>query len=275
MLRWIVQWRRRNREENDLAEELRTHLAIEVRQRVEAGEDPAEADAAARRAFGNATKIQEDTRETWGWAAIACFMDDARFGLRMLRKTPAWTAVICAMLALGIGLSTAIFSVVYSVLLQALPYPDAGRLMALWPSVPSEGYSRFNVNSALWLHWRERSKVFTDITLTRPVVNFNLTGDGTPERLQGARASANLPQVLGVSPRLGRVFTEEEQRGDAKVAILSYGLWQRRFGSDPTVLGRKIPLNGPAFRGDRRHAAGVPVSEPRLRTVDTSLYSAR
>ena len=125
------------------------------------------------------------------------------------------------MLALGIGLSTAIFSVVYSVLLQPLPYPDAGRLMALWPSVPSATYSRFNVNAALWVHWREGSKLFTDIALTRPVANFNLTGYGAPERLQGARTTANLPGVLGVAPLMGRVFTEEEQRADAKVAILT------------------------------------------------------
>ena len=109
----------------------------------------------------------------------------------------------------GIGLSTAIFSVVYSVLLQPLPYPDAGRLMALWPSVPSATYSRFNVNAALWVHWRgEGSELFTDIALTRPVANFNLTGYGAPERLQGARTTANLPEVLGVEPLMGRVFTK-------------------------------------------------------------------
>ena len=88
MLRSILQWFRRDQEENELSEELRAHLAIEVRQRVKAGEDPVEAERAARRAFGNTTKIQEDTRETWGWATFASFLDDARFGLRMLRRTP-------------------------------------------------------------------------------------------------------------------------------------------------------------------------------------------
>src|SRR5580692_8511653 len=109
---WIRWWRRRRLEEDDLSEELRAHVAIEARQRVEAGQDPIEAEQAARRAFGNTTQIREAARETWGWAGAERFFGDARFGLRMLRKTPGWTAVICGMLALGIGLSTAIFSVV-------------------------------------------------------------------------------------------------------------------------------------------------------------------
>jgi len=242
-----MKWLSRKQEDPDLSEELRAHLKIEERQRMEYGESQDEAARAARLAFGNTAKIQEDVRETWGWAAFERSAEDLRYGLRMLRKTPAWTAVICSTLALGIALSTAIFSVVYSVLLQPLPYPDADKIVALWPSARNTGYSRFNVNAALWLHWRTGSTLFEDIALIRPIANFNLTGEGAPERLQGARASYNVPLVLRVRPLLGRIFTEEEQRRDAKVAVLSHGFWTRRFAADPEILGRKIQLNGEPF----------------------------
>ncbi|MGJ5813941.1 ABC transporter permease [Paludibaculum fermentans] len=247
MLGWIRWWRRRNQEEIELEEELRAHLAIEVQERVAAGEDPAEAERAARRAFGNLTLIQEESRETWGLSGVQRFLEDARYGLRMLRRTPVWTGVICATLALGIGLSTAIFSVVYGVLLQPLPYPQQEQLVALWPTWTKTGNGRLNVNAMLWLRWRPGLTQMQDVGLTRPIANFNLTGDGSPERLQGARTSYNVPRVLGMNPMLGRVFTEEEQRADAKVAILSHGFWRRRFGGDPSVVGRKIQLNGQPF----------------------------
>ena len=174
-MRWMHWWRRRRIEEEDLAEELRTHLAMEARQRVEAGQSASDAEVAARRAFGNTTRIQESARETWGWAGVEQFFDDVRFGLRMLRKSPAWTAVICGMLALGIGLSTAIFSVVYGVLLQPLPYPQPGRIVALWSTAPSHGYVRFNVNAVEWLHWQAESKSLEQVALTRPIANFNVS----------------------------------------------------------------------------------------------------
>ncbi|MGH9940005.1 MAG: ABC transporter permease, partial [Blastocatellia bacterium] len=173
-----------------------------------------------------------------------------RFGVRMLLKAPNFTLIAVFTLALGIGLSTAIFSVTYSVLLRALPYPDAERIVALYLTntvAAVAGHSRISVNSANWLEWRAQSRLFEDIALTRQAVNYNITGDGRPERVQGARASWNLPQALGVHPMLGRSFTEEETRRDAKVAVLSYGFWDRRFARDPAIVGRSIQLNGEAF----------------------------
>ena len=242
MRRWLRWWKRRESEERDLDEELSAHLAIEARLRA----DSDDAALGARRAFGNLAKIREETRETWGWADVERFIDDMRYGLRMLRNSPGWTAILCATLALGIGLTTAIFSVVYGVLLRPLPYPKPERLMALWTTTTyadmTRGQPRINVNGANWQDWRAQSKTFEDIALIRTVANFNLTGDGPPERLQGARTSWNLPNILGVPPLMGRVFTEEETRRDAKVAILSHAFWVRRFGSDPNILGRKIRL---------------------------------
>src|SRR5579885_703013 len=244
---WIRRWLSRKQEERDLSEELRAHLAIEAQQRIEAGESPEQAASGAARALGNWTRIQEDVRASWGWAGMERFFEDIRFGLRMLRKTPAWTAVISLTLIFGVGLSTAIFSIVYGVLLQPLPYPDANRLVAIWLSAPHSAYTRFHINAALWLDWRTSSKLLEDIALTRPVANFNLTGEGAPERLQGAKTSFNVPRVLRMKPLLGRTFTEEEQQSDARVAVLSYAFWKRRFGADPAILGRKIQLNGELF----------------------------
>ena len=270
MGRWTRRWLSRKQDDDDLSEELRAHLAIEVQQRMEAGESFDEAAPAARRAFGNIARTQEDIREQWGWAGVERFAEDVGFGLRMLRKTPVWTVVISAMLALGVGLSTAIFSVVYGVLLQPLPYPNADRLVALWPTSTRNIYSpRFMaVNAALWLEWRKNSTLLEDIALTRPIANFNLTGEGAAERLQGARTSFNVPLVLRVSPLLGRVFTEEEQHADARVAILSHAFWQRRFGGDPGILGRKIQLNGEPFE-----VVGVMPPEYRYPSGDFELWT--
>jgi putative ABC transport system permease protein len=249
---WFRFWRRRKLEESDLEEELRAHLAIEARRRAESGDDPVDAAFAARRAFGSLARIQEETRDAWGWSHLQRFFDDVRHGLRMLRKTPGWTAVISGTLTLGIGLTTAIFSLVYSVLLQPLPYREPDRLMALWitttaPEV-ARGVSKLFVSAANWNEWRLESKSFEDIALARPIANFNLTGDGPPERLQGGRTSWNLPHLLGVQPLIGRVFTEEENHHDARVAILSYAFWTGRFGRDPNIIGRKIQLNGEPFQ---------------------------
>src|SRR5581483_3854686 len=115
---WIRRWLSRKQEERDLSEELRAHLAIEAQQRIEAGESPEQAASDAARVFGNVTRVREDVRAVWGWAGMERFFEDIRFGLRMLRKTPAWTAVISLTLIFGVGLSTGIFSIVYGVLLE-------------------------------------------------------------------------------------------------------------------------------------------------------------
>ena len=263
-------WRRRANEESDLDEELQAHLAIEERRLAESGQ--AYPSAAARRTFGSLAKIREDTREAWGWISIERFFEDMRFGLRILRKSPIWTFVMAATLALGIGLTTAIFSVVYGVLLRPLPYPDPERLMALWSTTTNtefaRGLPRINVNGPNWQDWRAQSKSFDDIALVRPIANFNLTGEGPPERLRGARTSWNLPSVLGVRPLMGRVFTEEETLRDANVAILSYAFWVRRFGRDLNILGRKIRLNGGPYE-----VIGVMPPEYQYPTKDFELWT--
>jgi len=239
-------WRRKH--EAELEEEIQCHLQMAIRDRIERGESAEDAELAARREFGNLGLIKETARGMWGWTEAKLIIDDMRYGLRMLRKSPGWTAVMCAVLALGIGLTTAIFSVAYGVMLRPLPYPDPGRLAAvqLTLTIPA-GVLRFNVNAANWLEWRAQSKSFEDISLSRTAVNFNLTGDGPPERTRGARASSNLMRILGVQLLLGRSFTEAETQQDAKVVLVTNGFWRRRFAGDPAVVGRRIQLDGEAF----------------------------
>jgi len=178
-------------------------------------------------------------------------LNEVRHGFRILRQSPGWAAVMGSTLALGIGLATVIFGVAYSLLLGSLPYPEHNRLVALWTTSSAShlvDMERFNVGGANWTDWRAQSKSFEDISLTRLVTNFSLTGDGPPERVQGAKTWCNLLRVLGVQPMLGRMFTEEEDRAEARVAVVSYGFWNRRFGRDSNILGRKIQLNGVSYK---------------------------
>src|SRR5262245_35716864 len=155
-------WRRRRREE-ELEEEIQSHLRMAIRDRMERGESAEEAELAARREFGNVELIKETTRGIWGWAEVKRLFVDMRYGLRMLRKTPGWTAVMCAVLALGIGLTTAIFSLAYGILLRALPYPDPESVVAIHYTntiAAAAGYTRISVNAPTWMEWRAQNKLF-------------------------------------------------------------------------------------------------------------------
>ena len=170
-----------------------------------------------------------------------------RQAIRTLIKNPGFTASAVVILGLGCAATSTIFSVAYGVLLRDLPFDDPGRLVALGARLPRAGFPKANAGAADYFDWRARQQVFEDMALTRAVGNFNLTGDGEPERLQGARTTASLFSTLHAAPMLGRVFTEAEQLDPdraASVAVLSYGLWRRRFGGDASVIGRRFRLNG-------------------------------
>jgi putative ABC transport system permease protein len=171
-------------------------------------------------------------------------IQDLRFGIRMLAKKPGVVAAAILMLALGIGANTAIFSVVNAVLLRALPYRDAGRLAVLWEDASSFGFAENSPAPGNFTEWRKRNRSFEDIAAIRDAA-FNLSGSGEPEQVLGNRVTSNLFSVLGVEPALGRAFSaEEDQPGHERVALLSHGLWVRRFGSDPKIAGRQIRIDG-------------------------------
>lgn len=230
-------WRRHREEELDA--ELRSHLEMAVQDRVERGETPEEAKAAVRHEFGNVGLIKEVTREMWGWVWLEQLLQDIRYGLRFLRRGPGFTAVAVLTLALGIGAGTAIFSAVNPILFEPLPYPYAERVTMIWdfgsggsPLYPTFGTYREIV---------ERSRSFDALAVMRP---WQPTMIGPAERLDGQRVSASYFRVLGVPPALGRDFDpSDDQVNGPKVAILSDGLWRRRFGGDSTIVGRQITLD--------------------------------
>ena len=174
-------------------------------------------------------------------------LQDLRFGIRVLLKNPGFTIVAIIALALGIGANTAIFSVVNTVLLRPLPYKNPERLVMVWEENSKQGFPRDTPAAANYIDWRDQNHVFEGMAAMTEI-SFNLTGTGEPERIDGQRVSGTLFQLLGVEPQLGRAFLPEEDRtGANRVVILSHGLWERRFGSDPTIIGRPINLDGQSF----------------------------
>lgn len=227
----------RARRERELEQEIRNHLELEAE---ETGAD------GARRAFGSVTLVKEDVRASWGWTRVEQFAGDVRYGLRQVRRNPSFSAIAIATLALGIGVNTAMFSAVDAVLIRPLPYAGADRLVMIWDEMSDIGFPKHQSTPAEWYEWRRLNTVFTDIAATQPSA-ATLSGDGEPEQVPGRKVTANFWPLLGVRPLLGRVFTEDEDTRGAKVAVISYGLWQRRFGGAGDVVGRTITLNDRAF----------------------------
>src|SRR5262245_56703201 len=216
-------WGRRKREDRELEEELRFHLAEEERLLRDRGQDPGN----ARRDFGNLATVREVKRDQWGWSWLERAAQDARFAARLLRKSPAFTLTAVLVLALGIGATTAIFSVVNAVLLRPLAFPEPDRLVMVWERQPN---GRTNViQTQNFLDWRARNRSFSAISCIYGI-SMNLSGDGEPVQLPGMAVSAGFFEILRVAPILGRTFSSDEDvPGGRLVAVLSYGLWQRRF----------------------------------------------
>jgi putative ABC transport system permease protein len=173
-------------------------------------------------------------------------MNDLRYALRLLLKNPGFSAVVVLILALGIGANTAIFSLVNAVLLRPLPYPEPDRLVMLWERNLKDG-GKHLVSPADFFDLQKNAQSFEHLAALYPP-GFNLTGVNEPERISGARVSASIFSTLGVKPFLGRTFNPEEDRpGTARTVILSHGLWQRHFGSDPLVVGKAATLSGNSY----------------------------
>jgi predicted permease len=248
-LSWFP-WYRRGARDADLERELRDHLELEAEEQTATGVAPKDGAYAAQRALGNTLKIEEDVRAVSGFQWLETLAQDLRYGLRILRKSPAFTSIAVLTLALGIGASTAVFSLVDAVLLKPLPFPQAERIVFLWRMVApgrNLGYDKWPWARIDFLFFSRESKTFEDFGAFKSD-SFNLTGSGEPVRLDGLRASAGFFSVLGVSPTLGRAFTDAEDRpGHEREVILSDALWRERFSADPSVLGRALELNGASY----------------------------
>jgi putative ABC transport system permease protein len=176
-------------------------------------------------------------------------LQDIRYALRTLLKNPGFTAVAVIALALGIGANTAIFSVVNAVLLRPLPYTNADRLVMIWATNPllQLGIDNIPASAANYAEWRDRNQVFENVSAL-DAITFNLTSGGEPEKVACARVSSSFFQLMGVPPKMGRAFRpEEDQPGNNQVVVVSHGLWQRRLGADPDIIGKPLTLDGKSY----------------------------
>jgi predicted permease len=236
---------RNRRSPDDFKAEIESHLAHEADQLRDTthSTDP---EAAARRAFGNVTAVEEARYEHERWMLFDHLMRDLRQACRQLKHRPGFSAIVILTLALGIGANSAIFSIVQAVLLRPLPYKDPGRLAMLFSGDPARELHEGRVSLLNFADWKNRNRSFEDMTIFIGQT-FLLGTDGPPERMRSARVPANFWTVLGVEPVLGRVFTpEEEKRGD-RVAVLSHQLWQQVFAASNDALGAKLLMDGRSY----------------------------
>ena len=238
---------RRDAWDEERARELETYLQIETDENIARGVSAEEARYAARRKLGNPTSIREEIYRMNTIGALETIWQDAKYAARGLRKSPGFAFFAITVLALGIAACTAIFSIADAVLLHPLPYRDASRLMMVWENASSYGFAADTPAPGNFSDWKARNHVFEDMA-AEASRSFNLTGDGNPELLEGQQVSSNLFSVLGISPALGRDLRPDDNTpGAAHVAILSHGVWLRRFGGEAGIIGRGIRLNGEIY----------------------------
>ncbi|HXB72637.1 MAG TPA: ABC transporter permease [Candidatus Acidoferrales bacterium] len=232
------------RRQGDFAEEMEAHIQLHVDDNLRAGMSPAEARRRALLRLGGATQTREQCRENARLPWLDNLARDLQYATRTLRKNPGFTSVAILTLALGIGANSAIFSVVKAVLLKPLPYREANSLVMVWEQKPQSGWYNNIVSIANFVDWKSKNHVFEDMAAVNPTT-FNLTGAGEPAEIEGVRATANLFTLLGVKPWLGRGFLpEDDDPGNAPVAVLSYPMWQRFWAGDRAAIGKQVVLNG-------------------------------
>jgi len=242
---WVGRLFGKREREEELAEELQSHLKMAAQDRVERGEPATDAEHAVRREFGNVGLVQEVTREMWGWRSFDRLMQDLRFGVRMLAKSPGFTAVAILTLALGIGANTALFSVVNGVLFNPLPYPQPEQLVTLHESKPN--FEAGSISFPNFQDWRKENTTFSMMGISRGY-SFSLTSVGEPEQVQSQFVSTDFLPLLGVKPVIGRLFEEgEDDFGRSPIVIISEGFWSRKFGSAQDVIGKGLTLDGRSY----------------------------
>jgi predicted permease len=234
---------RRKQLDRDLEDEVAFHLAMREEKNLREGLPLGEARYAARRQFGNAASVKEMAREMWTFVSLESVWQDVRYGARLLAKNPGFTAIAILTLTLGIGASTAIFSVVNNVLLRPLPFPEPDRLVRLWEANPKRGYARNVVNPINFLDWHEQNRSFGPMAaVAGGSANLNL--GNAPITVPALAVTPEFFSALGVVPLLGRAFTDDDGvPGHDSRVILTYEFWQRQFGGDPAIVNRSMKVN--------------------------------
>ena len=233
-----------HRRDSDLRDEIRSHIDMQTEDNLRAGMNPREAQRQARLKFGNVEAARQSYRDQRGLPRIEAFWRDIRYGVRGLAKSPGFTTVAILMLGLGIGANTAIFSVVNTVLLQPLAYPEPDRLVTL--VMNTSGGPGINFSIPEFMNFRRQTEVFQDVAaydFGGPGVN--LTGGDQPERVKGLHVSTDYFRLFGARVVAGRTFSaEDDLPGGGRLVVISHGLWRRRFNVDPDLVGRTISLGG-------------------------------
>src|SRR6266478_416258 len=244
---WLKQLFSRRRLYGDLSEEIQEHLEEKIEELLAGGMSRKEAAYAAHREFGSVMLTEEDSRNVWRWAAMEDFFTDVRFGARMLRKNPGFTVIAVFTLALGIAVNGIMFSSLSAWMLKRPAVSDPDRLMVVYGTNSNElrEINQNPVSAPNFFTWKKENRVFSQMAAMNPNETASLTGQGEPERVSATRVTANYFSILGVSPALGRTFAAgEDQNGSDRVVILSHRLWERRYGSDPKVVGATVRVNG-------------------------------
>src|SRR5579864_6304154 len=242
-----MKWWQIGKRNADLERELQSDLQLEEEEQREHGIAPEEARYAALRAFGNPSVISEQTREVWSWDRLETLLRELRILIRTLARQPGFSAVAMLVIAVGIGATISLFTVVWSVLLKPLPFERPEQLVRLY-----EISERFPMNGpapGIYAEWKRQSKSFSSLALYKDWPQYNLSDGGTlPEQVRATICSWDLFATLGVQPLIGRSFTAEDDQPSANgTAILSWAFWKRRFGGDASVIGRKINLDAKPY----------------------------
>jgi putative ABC transport system permease protein len=247
-MNWLKQMFSRRRLYNELSDEMKQHIEEKIEELVATGLSKTEATAAARREFGNVSLFEEDSRDVWRWLSIENFLTDVRYGLRMLRHNPVFTTVGLLTIAIGIGANAAVFTVVNSVLLKPLHYPNSEELVSLHQVAPgAAGLADFEngllLSPSMYFTYAENNRTFQSLGVW-DTGTASVTGLAEPEQVRVVDVSDGVLQALDVTPEVGRWFSAADQvpNGPAR-AMLSYGYWQNRFGGDRSAIGRNIQVD--------------------------------
>ncbi|MGB6690204.1 MAG: ABC transporter permease [Terracidiphilus sp.] len=235
----------RRKKDNELDEELRAHIELAIEENVRRGLSAQEARAAALREFGGVTQTKESYRAQRGLPFVESLVQDARFALRQMRKAPAFTLTTATILTLGIGVNTAIFSVVHHILLEPLPFAHPEQLQAVWARSDAEGNARIRASGPDFLDYHDQSKSFSQMAEIIPSFTETWTGAGDPQLIECAGLSDDFFAMLGIRPFMGRFYTPAEYADlNSGSYVVSYRFWRSSLGADPHVIGRTLRLGG-------------------------------
>jgi MacB-like periplasmic core domain len=246
IMRWLKQLFLRRRIYGDLSKEIREHLDEKIEELVASGMPNEEAAHVARREFGNVELVKESAHDVWGWRWLEDLVEDLRFGLRMLRKSPVLAVVAVPTIALGIAANVSVFSFVDGLFLRSVPARNPERLVRI-VAPANHGEGLFSIPEYAYL--RDHTKTVEELTAHYSTAPLHISANGETGEVQAAVVSSSYFVMLGLQPYLGRFFSREEDAVPDRdaVAVLGYGLWQRTYGGDPGILGKTLLINGHSF----------------------------